>query len=310
MERHPNSHKVTIFRIGSFLSKAQNADTASFQSQSKEPIGSYFESRTSTKIGSGLSDEETALLLPRFIDREPNDRDYREKVSEFYRDITTPVPFNGGVELEIGLLEANDKPISKDNMPINVNDYIRYRHAIKHPHVALSKEAATGNLLKRFYVFDKQAIENKKINNNISKDAAIEYYLKVKEDMKQVDTMLILMGIDIREFAGVKNANDAKKAKLRELAEAKSDLFTKQYESGDIEIRGLILGMIKTKVLKEVASRILVTSDNEELGLNMEEAIYFFKDEANSERVIALRALYQESLTTPVVPEARKTVVE
>lgn len=302
---HPNSHKITIFRTGTFLSRAQNADTASFFAQSKESIGSYYEKKTSSKIGSGMSRDEIELLMPDLVDRLPTDREFNEKVTEYFVNITTYVPYTGGIELEIGLQTANDQPVSKTNMPIDVVDYIRYRHALCHPYVAISKEAATGNQLKRFYVFDKKALDTKSFKNDKIKDAAVTSYLKIKNDDKQVDMMLLLLGLEPRDF----NSPDAKKSELRKQAETNSVKFNEIYDEGDLDIRARIRGMVNTKVLKNIGQRYLITESGEEIGASLDEAIYFFKDETNAEKVIPLVALYQEAMTNPVVPQSRKTVV-
>ncbi len=307
-DKHANSHRITIFRTGNFLTKTQPKEVASFLSQSRESIGSYFEKRTSPKIGSGLSREEAELLMPEFIDRVPGDREFNEKVTEFFRDLLTPVPFNGGIELEIGLTTNNEKPVSKDNMPLNASDYIRYRHALKHPFVAASKEEAAGNPLKKFYIFDPLNVQNKNFKANVAKDAAMTKYLQVKEDQKQVDMMLSLLGIDVREFTG-KDAASSKLAKLRTLVETESDKFNAVYDEGDLEIRATIANMVRFKVLKQIGKRYVVTESNEEIGATLDEAIYFFKDDTNSDKVIVLKALEQEEMTKPVTPIQKQTQV-
>jgi hypothetical protein len=195
--------------------------------------------------------------------------------------------------------------VSKENMPINPSDYIRYRHAIKHPFVALSKEAATGNQIKRFYVFDSAANESKKFKNNTNKDAAMSKYLEIRNEAKQVDQMLTLLGVDPRDYA----SPDARTAKLREFAEGESEKFVKIFDDGDIEFRALIRGMVNTKVLKEIGKRYIAVESGKEIGASLEEAIYFLKDDDNSEEVVVLKALYQEAMTKPVVQQGKKTVV-
>lgn len=306
---HPNSHRITIFRTGSFLSRAQSKETNEYFAQTKESVGSYFESTSSSKVGNGLNFEEEKFLLPDAIDTEANDREFKKKVSEFYADLTTHVPFNVGVTLEVGLEKSNDKPVDKDNMPIALNDYLRYRHAKNHPQVAPTKELSQGNSLKRFYIFDPENVQAGNTKKNKEKDAAYAIYLKIKEEPASVDTMLTLLGIDPRNYIGKKEAEDLKKEKLRELAEAKPGDFVTTHEEGELEIRSWIVSMVNTKVLNKIGQRFMDTETNEVLANSLEEMIYFFKDESKSGEITVLKARRQEAMSKPMPKEMRKTQV-
>ncbi len=317
MIQHVNSHKITIFRLGTFLSKAQSNSNANFLSGSKESIGSYWESESSHKVGSGLTLEEEKILLPDIIDVEVTDKDFRKKVTEFYNEITTNVPYEKGVDLEIGLTKDNSQPIaplkdptdpSTGNMPISVMDYIRYRHAKGHPWVASSKDTGEGNLGKKFYIFDKDALQNRKTIIDKEKDAAMQTYLKLKNEEDLVDQMLTLMGIDTRIFT-TKDKVERKQQKLRELAETESTKFTDTYNLGELEVRAWIGAMVTTGVLKKVGERIIDAETKEEIGNSIDEAIYFFKDEDKSAIVTVLKARLQEASIKVPTQDARKTIV-
>lgn len=300
---HKNSRTVTVFRAGSFLSRAQGKDVEEFLSTTKKSIGSYWESTSSKRIGSGLNTDEEELLLPHLVDATADDRDFRAKVKTFYIDLDTPVPHSIGRTLEIGLLDSNDKQLSKTNMPINIMDYLRYRHIIKHPHVAMSKEDADGNQLKEFYVFDKSAVIKKNTLKADEKDSAIQIYLEIKSDMTKVDSMLTLMEIDPREFEGP-DAEELKVAALRELSDTKASEFVTAYKAADLSIRYWIKTMVNTNVLKIIGSKYLDGETNKLVGNNLEETIFFFKDEDNSEFVTLYKARMQEALTKK--PKLRK----
>lgn len=306
---HPNSHRITIFRAGSFLSRAQSKETNEYFAQTKESIGSYFESTSSSKVGNGLNFAEEKFLLPEIIDIEAADREFKKKVSEFYADLTTTVPFLTGITLEIGLEENNDKPVASDNMPISLNDYLRYRHAKNHPQVAHTKELSQGNALKRFYIFDPENVQAGNTKKNKEKDAAYAIYLKVKEEPASVDILLTLLGVDPRNYLGKKEAEDLKKEKLRELAEAKPADFVSTHEEGELEIRSWIISMVNTKVLTKIGNRYMDPETNEVLANSLEEMIYFFKDEDKSGEITVLKARKQEAMSKPMPKEMRKTQV-
>lgn len=306
---HVNSHKITIFRTGSFLSRAQSKETNDYFSQTKESIGSYFESQTSAKVGNGLNFAEEKLLLPEMIDTEATDREFKKKVTDFYADLTTNVPFSTGITLEIGLELSNDKPVSADNMPLELNDYLRYRHAKNHPQVAITKDASAGNSLKRFYIFDPENVQAGNTKKNKEKDAAYAIYLKVKEEPASVDTLLTLLGIDPRNYIGKRDAEELKKEKLRELAEGKPAEFVTTHDEGELEIRSWIISMVNTKVLTKIGNKFLDPETQETLANSMEEMIYFFKDEEKSGEITVLKARRQEAMSKPVPKEMKKTQV-
>lgn len=310
---HPNSRKVTVYRSGKFIQLAQGAEADDYFSQSNVSIGAYFESQHSQKVGSGLTFDEETLLLPTIIDTPADDKEFRKKVTEFYSDISTPVPFATGVTLEIGLLSDSEKQVSKDNMPISIMDYLRYRQIKGHPKVAESKDNATGNQMIDFYIFDKASVQTNRTKKNQKKDQAYKEYLKIKDDPDQVDQMLALLGIDVRIYLETRNEderNDLKIEKLRSLAEEKSDDFVVAFEAGDLDTRAAIQNMVTTGVLKQIGKRYLdPEDDNKPLANDIEELVLLLKDPDNSQLVIVLKARLQESMKQPVAPDKRRTIV-
>lgn len=303
---HVNSKTITVFRAGSFLSRSQGKDVEDHFAMSKASIGSYWEGGGSQKIASGLSSAEEELLLPSIIDITPQDKDFRREVTRYYAEINTEVPYGTGLTLEIGLETDNKGPVSKTNFPINLSDYIRYRQLKGHPHVAGSREEGESNPNKQFYILDKEALENKTQNKTKEKDAAFAIYLKIKEEEVQVDTMLIMMGVDPREFSG-KNRMDEKQLALRNLAETKPGEFTALYATENLEIRAWVVQMEQLKVIKKMGTKYYDSETNKLIGNNMEETIYYFLDEENSADVALYKARTQEASALPVEKKKRVT---
>lgn len=307
--KHVNSHKVKIHVAGTFLSRAQTATNPGYYATAKESIGSYFKNgRTAT----GLSLEEEKILMPHVIDTEITDRDYRKKVTEFFSDITTPISYDTGVELEIGLTVDNGQPVSASNLPLEILEYIKYKHAIGHPWMALTKEEGIGNQLKKYYLFDAEAAKGKNQKLRKESDAAMGIYLKVKAVPESIDQMLTLLGVDIRNYVDDKNATNNKVEKLHELMVADPVNFTGKYNDGNIAVRAWIEGMITTGVLKQYGKRIIdpeAEEANKEIAASMEEAIFFFENEDNSAIVTALKARQQEANNTALAATVKRTIL-
>ncbi|MGL1311167.1 hypothetical protein ACSTKO_24345, partial [Vibrio parahaemolyticus] len=81
-------------------------------------------------------------------------------------------------------------------MPIEISEYITYRHALAHPLVAASKQEADNNMLKEYYIFDAQAQEDAEIEENTTKDEALAVYLKISKEPTKIDMLLTLLGTD------------------------------------------------------------------------------------------------------------------
>lgn len=297
--QHANSKTVTIFRAGSFLSRAQGKEIDDFFASSKKSIGSYWESVSSKKLGSGLTFKEESLLLPHLIDVDADDREFRKKVSEFYINMDTQVPHDKGRTLEIGLETSNTKEVSKDNMPLNISDFVRWKHAIGHPFVAKSKEEADGNALIEFYIFDKSEVIKKNTKKADERDAAMQIYLEIKGDKEKVDMMLTLLGKDPREFSGPE-AFESKLAELRKFAESSPETFTTIHNEGDLTARYWIKTMINVGVIKTMGAKHFDAESDKLIGHNLEETLYYFNDEENSDVVVMLKSRAQESMKRPV----------
>lgn len=309
-KQHPNSKRITIFRAGSFADDAQTG-AVEFIAMSKKSIGSYYQSNLGAGIGTGLSFEEQDILMPLLIDIPKEDRTYRAGITTFFSGINTVISHGTGRDFEIGLTVDNNEPVTyvdkdgRKNLPININEYIRYRHAIRHPRVAMSRDDAKGNQLLEFYVFDpEQVVEALALASNV-KDEAITLYLTLKEDPKKVDMMLTIMGIDPRMFSG-KNAGGERLEELRFQADTRAVEFLKEHKAAHFDERYTLLSLVNTGIVKKVApARYLTTETSTILGNNMEEALLWLIDKANSETVALLKAAMQEQLKL-VVPNPKK----
>lgn len=297
--KSPNSRIVTLYRKESFIMGAQVGKAPDFVAQSKQSIGSFWYSSDSKTQGSGLDFEEQKLLMPLIVDCEPTDRNFRAKVAEYFASIKTVIPYGKGKSLEIGLEKSNKEPLSQDNQPLDVYDYITYRHAIAHPLVAATKQEADRNMLKQFYIFDPQAAEDREVKENTSKDAALEQYLLIKKTPEKVDMLLTLLLQDPRTFTG-KNADALKIEKLKELAQSNPAKFVSTFKDKFFEELYVIKTMVNTGVLNRVGENIIDIDTGETIGHTSQEAVAWFRDKANSERVVILKAKMQEAMTKPV----------
>jgi hypothetical protein len=272
---HPNSHRIVIYRNTSFLAAAQGKDVRPFFAAGNQSIGSYYESVNSTKIASGLTAEEEKLLLPEILYIDPKEIEFKKEVRTFFINMDTKIPFDTGLTLEIGLSEDNNAPISASNLPIKTIDYIRYRHALKHPRVSKSPEEALTN-------------KRKKAQAAI-KDDAIQAYLEVKDDANKVQQALLLLGKSLSSL------EDPAETELRKIAESNPQKFVDVVLHKDFEANYWIQSLLDAQVIKQVGGRFYDVEDDTKIAESKEDMVTFLKDDSsNSEKIGLLKARYQD----------------
>lgn len=306
---HPNSRPITIFRAGSFLVRAQGKEIEEYFQMSKQSIGAYWEGGQSNKVGSNLTFEEQKLLMPNLINFEPEDRAFREAVDNFFHEIDTKVPHGTGVVLETGLKENNDKALSKTNMPLEIMDFIRWRHAMRSPKVAIAKKESDSSPLKEFYIFDPLSVQNTSKKENEAKDSAMQMYLQLKKEPEKIDMVLTLMGVDPRSFSGP-HKDDDKLARLRKFSEEEPVNFSKTYKQEDLTSRYWVENMANVGILTKVGSKYINTNPQATtkiLGHTIEEVLLWFSDPENGNEVVMLKAQMQEAQKKPIMAGLKKT---
>jgi len=256
-------------------------------------IGPYYKDKTTA---TGLSFTEQKLLLPEYLGIEPTDKDFRTRVNRFYDEIVTSVPKEGLV-LQIGL-QDDEKELSDTNMPLNIADFVRYRHLVGHRDVAGSKVEAEKTYGKRFYIHDPEKAIKGAVNINDLEDKATTLYMKFKDDVIKTDQILTMMGINIRLMTG-----QEKVLKLKAASQKNAKLSTLEQEDAfkrfisiatdqDIEYKYLITEMIGSQYLTRSNNYILYAESGTKIGDNMQEAVLYFKNPKHSRELNLLKAEY------------------
>jgi hypothetical protein len=306
---HQNSRQVTIFRAATFVQNAQTGNKGADSKSNNESvqdwidlaskhIGPYLQSNSSKSVGSGLNISEVNLLLPHLINIESDDRDFKKGVEEYFNNLVTKIPPTTGKTFEIGLYTDNTKPLSEKNLPIDIEDYVRYRHAKSHPWVAASQTEAEGNPLKHFYMNDPEA-ELKFINDTIVlQDKADAIWATIKSQPAKITMMLTLLGKDEREYVG-RNSTALMIKDLHYIVKNKATAFLKAYEGEKFETRYWLKAMLKAAVVTEIGTSFVATQNNKLLARSEEEMLLFLEDAANADTVMFLKSATQDILRKP-----------
>lgn len=230
--------------------------------EAKRRIGSVFDS--SGTLLKGLSLDEQKRILPSVIGMSPTDQGWANRVRRFYAELTIEVPQNG-VELNISM--------DKDGEPEVPLDYIKFRFAANHPHVAEEEDSSISGT--RYYFFDPKKDEEERVAETRVKKTAYKNLILVCEDEEKMDQVLKAMGVKTDGLT-----KDQKELELEVLVDADPATFITTCEDKDLEYISLINECIDKSVLRKVGNTYLF--GDQEIGEGMSGAVKALKLKRNS----------------------------
>jgi hypothetical protein len=242
----------------------------------KVKIGSMFVDRLPLK---GVEGQEEEKLLKSLIDVPPGHQDWPIKSKDFWASLSLKVPFEG-VALNVDL--------DSNGNPENVMDYIYFRWAQKHRHVATTEDEMTVNSDKRFYIYDPQRDllkKNEKVQ--VKKDADKEF-IKISSDTKMMKTLLRVLTGENPDKLGDMEVENA----LYDYKEKQPARFLKFALDSNLEIQAEIEEMVEASVLRRIGNQVIF--QDETIGEDMTDTIVYFKNKKNSGQVNVMRARLKE----------------
>jgi hypothetical protein len=227
----------------------------------------------------GLDPKEEKELMEGILDVSPEHVDWPKHSKNFWAEMSIPVGFTG-VELEIGVDESG--------VPISIMDYLKYKFAVKHPHVALTEEEMNKDFGKRFYIQDLSR-EDKVKNTQIQfkKDADKEF-IKLSSNLKNMKRVLRLMSNTNPDRLTDEQVENA----LYEIKDSKTKQFLKIAKDKNLEVKAEIEEMVTASVLRKIGNQIIFI--DEVIGDTLDNAVVFLKDKKNSGTLTILRAKLKE----------------
>jgi len=227
----------------------------------------------------GVTPKEEKELMQGILDVSPEHVDWPRHSKQFWAEMTIPVGFTG-VELEVG--------VNEDGSPISIMDYLKYKFALKHPHVALTKEEMDKDFAKRFYIQDLTR-EDKVKNTQIQfkKDADKEF-IKLSSNPKNMKRVLRLLSSSNPDRMTDEQVENA----LYEIKNSKTKKFLKIAQDKNLELKAEIEEMVTASVLRKIGNQIIFI--DEVLGDTLDDAVVFLKDKKNSGTLTILRAKLKE----------------
>lgn len=244
--------------------------------ESKRRIGSTFTSTGDTY--SGLTFQEQKKFLPYILGVAAEDPAFGREVKTYFRNMTIEVPIEG-VKLEAGTEDSGD--------PVNVMDYVKYKFALSHPHVAKDAEQLGSSRMYRYYIYD-EAVELEEDYQDLEyRKKAYKEFIKLVDNEKRMD-MVVRLYFENPAKMDFKR----KELFLENMLEENPYTFFNTVTNKDLETQAFIEECISLEVIRKIGNSLLI--GDEKIGDSMEEAVLFLKDKKNSSTLTTLKARVQQ----------------
>ena len=267
--------------------------SSTFDSKAREPLR-------------GLTIAEEAILLPILIGTNNTGATYHKDVKDYWKGFSTPIETNGRT-LEVGLIYNDSKEIypftslddliqhqikaivEKGAYPINLEDYILFRFAVKHSQVANDYDDIRKSPNKiRFYL----ASIDKEIKDKVSKaekeDKAFELYLEIKKDEQKLEDILILFNVSVKNLS-----QDEKSLKLKEITKIDIDKFITIVSDKNLQLKAFIYRAVSYGIIDKIPNTEIFNYVESRLGDTLNESVEFMKSTNPKNQLI-----YEQIYTT------------
>ena len=243
----------------------------------KTKLGSVYVGRQPLRGVEGKEEEE---LLNGILDVGPKHDDWVKQAKRFWSNMNISVPFEG-VTLDIST--------DDDGKPFNKEDYMKYKFAVRHPQVSLSKE--TMDSKHRFYIHDTMRdLLKKNTEIQVRKDADKEF-IKVTADDKRMTRILRLLSTDRNpdQMTMLQKENT-----LYDLKNVNPKKFFKISTDKNLEVKAEIEELVSAGVLRRIGNQVVYL--DEVIGETLDDAVVYLKNKKNSGTLTILRVKLKEAI--------------
>lgn len=246
--------------------------------ESKIFLGSHYDGRQPLR---GLSEELEKKYLPNLLGVSATHPDFSKKTRDFWAEMTILVP-SSGVVLDITMDEESKEPY-------NLEDWIKYKWALKHKLVAENQSALENDPRKKFYIYNPDEETARKHQSIQKRKAADVEFIKATKDPAKAKRIVRMMdnilNPDAMSEAQVEN-------RLFDLKNEKPDEFLRIAKDSNLDVKAEIQELVSYEILTMVGPQVIYI--DQVIGQNLEEAVIWYKDKQNSSLVAQLKAKLSE----------------
>ena len=197
------------------------------------------------------------------------------------------------LQLKINRLNALESEKHNYGMPINVEDYLMYRHCLIYNDVAKDSAFVNVDSNVRFYFRDdaKEAINAEKKRKAANK-AKANYVTCIGDDsVFEAVYIQYCLSKNFPVMPSLAKARIDKENELDKFSENEPEAFNRIFNDGDKLIKATIEKLIaRGELVRLQHNQNITTATGEFIGSNMNEAVIWFKNPDNTSAVNAYKA--------------------
>ncbi len=263
-------------------------------------IGAYIDSNTRETARAFTPDQEKKWL-PSVLGVSADHVNWFNLTKNYWANISQRVPPDG-LELEIGLKypTEEDAKLKTNGIPINIGQYIIYKHCKNYRKVANSLEDSYKSNKIWFYIDDPEIEAKAQLNSLEQQHAAFEALIKIKNNI-EVSRMVVSVMFDtlkLEVLPDIMTPTELLLA-LNKAAINHGTEFLKVVEDKDLTFRAFLFNCLLKGHLDRIPATEIITynrdGEDKTLGQSYKQAIEYLKSENGKHLLNKLEALAQYS---------------
>lgn len=217
-----------------------------------------------------------------------------DKIEEKYRnaDKSTLKSLKDALNIKINDLNLLESTLYQYGSPINLTEYILYRHCLLYRDIAKDQAIINSDPNIRFYLKDDVKDKERQIKLRNSINEAKRNYISIISDDSVFDAVYIqycvLSGLPI--ISSLLKERIERETELDKFSTTEPVKFNNIVNDKNVHIKSLIEQLIaRGELVRSKFNQNITTQDGEFVGANMKEAIAWVKNPKNEDVVIALK---------------------
>lgn len=217
-----------------------------------------------------------------------------DKIEEKYRnaDKSTLKGLKDALNIKINDLNLLESTLYQYGSPINLTEYILYRHCLLYRDIAKDQAIINSDPNIRFYLKDDVKDKERQIKLRNSINEAKRNYVNIISDDSVFDAVYIqycvLSGLPI--ISSLLKERIERETELDKFSTTEPVKFNNIVNDKNVHIKSLIEQLIaRGELVRSKFNQNITTQDGEFVGANMKEAIAWVKNPKNEDVVAALK---------------------
>lgn len=200
-----------------------------------------------------------------------------------------------GIKRKVAALHALESEKYKVGRPVNVEQYLMYRHCLLYKDVAKDTALVNGDPSLRFYIKDeaKEIEKQKKLTQE--RMAAMRNFIELNSSENKFNAVYVAMVVSRNEnlAEALLKSKSVKTQELIDFVNTNPDKFNKLVKDGNITTKAFIETLIiRGELVRAEFNQQISTADGTFIGSNVNEAVAYFNNPDNK----AIRDAYENKL--------------